>query len=59
MGRQTVQSKIQRKRRRRAKIQKLKAKLAKTKGQTDIEALIVKLRKVSPFYPGLPTLVHG
>ncbi|MBI4403707.1 MAG: hypothetical protein HY537_06085 [Deltaproteobacteria bacterium] len=42
---------LRRRRKRRAKLLKLRARLAKAKNQDEIQKLIQKLKRVSPFYP--------
>jgi len=51
MGAFTRRQEIDRRRRRRAKIQQLKAKISKAKDGKDIERLVEKIKKISPQYP--------
>ena len=51
MGRFTRRPEIDRKRRRRAKIGKLKQKMAKTQDKGETEKLMAKIRRIHPFYP--------
>lgn len=43
-------SELKRKRKRRATVTKLKAKLAATKNPTDQQAIVAKIKKVSPLW---------
>jgi len=43
-------SELKRKRKRRATVAKLKTKLASTKNPADQQAIITKIKKVSPFW---------
>lgn len=51
MGRVVRKYEIQRRRRRRNKIKKIRTKLAREKNTGIIEKLISKLRRIHPFYP--------
>ncbi len=51
MGRFTRRPEIDRRRRRRAKIGRIKAKLMKTTDKNEIGKLIEKIKKIHPFYP--------
>jgi hypothetical protein len=53
MSRIVRKHEIQKRRRRKKKLKKLKTKLAKAKGQDELQRLVEKIRKVSPFYPPL------
>lgn len=42
---------INRRRARRNKIRKLRMQLSRAKNQSDIQRILTKIRKISPFYP--------
>lgn len=50
MGRFTKREKIDRHRRRKAKIRKLKARIAKAKDNKQIQVYLAKIHKINPFY---------
>ncbi len=50
MGRFTRRPEIARKRRRYAKIKKLKARIAKAKDAKEIQLHLTKIHKINPFY---------
>lgn len=43
-------SELRRRRARRAKIRKLREKLAQAKNQTEMEQILAKIKKISPFW---------
>ena len=47
-------SELKRKRTRRAKIRKLRARMARVKSGGEVEALVQKIQKISPFWKPLP-----
>ena len=51
MGRVTRRQDIDRKRTRRAKLKRLREKIAKAKDGVQIQKLVEKIYRVSPFYP--------
>jgi len=50
MGAFTRRQEIDRRRRRRAKIKKLKVKIAKTKDGKDVAKLVEKIKRIAPHY---------
>lgn len=51
MSQVTRRKEIDRRRARRNKIRKLRHRLTRAKNQSEIQIILTKIRKVSPFYP--------
>ena len=51
MSQVTRRKEIDRRRARRNKIRKLRQRIARAKNQSEVQLLLAKIRKVSPFYP--------